>query len=122
MSTINEVMGRVDRLTPNAVEERDKARWLLELDGRIYAELTGKDDPETEPARSWPEDGDKELLAAPPYDNIYDLYLQAMIAANTAEYEVYNNVTVMFLNAYQQFAAWYRRGHMPEPTYIKGVV
>lgn len=37
--TINEVLERVSRLKPNAVEDRDVAFWLLRLDEQLFKEL-----------------------------------------------------------------------------------
>ena len=43
MPTINEVIERVSRIKPVVnVDDPDKARWLIELDGRIWLELIKK--------------------------------------------------------------------------------
>ena len=62
MPTISEVIERVSRSKPNVIEEKDKARWLLTLDGRVYEEVTKADEPDKLPVKSWPDDGDKPLL------------------------------------------------------------
>lgn len=116
MPSINEVMERVDRVTPNTIEQQDKARWLMELDGRVYAEVTQADAPNTLPPQSWPEDGDKPLLVEAPRDNIYDLYLIAMVQFYMREYSDYNNTVDQFTKAYNEFLAWYRRNHVPRQT------
>lgn len=121
MATMNEVMERVKRTKPNAIDEKDQARWLLQLDGRVYNEVTGQDE-DVQPAKSWPDDGDKELLAQSPYDGIYDLYLTAMICFALGEYSDYNNAAELFDQEFQAFRAWWRRGHVPQNTVpIKGV-
>lgn len=121
MPTINEVIGRVDRMKPNAIEEKDKARWLLELDGRTYAELTCADAPEVLPPEKWPEDGDKALLVAPPYDNMYDLYLTAMLEFSMGEYSAYNNTAALFDTAQKEYRAKYRREHIPKWSPVRNV-
>lgn len=113
-ATINEVMARVKRTKPSAIEEKDQSRWLVTLDGRVYEEVTKADEPGATPAKSWPEDGDKPLLAQSPYDSIYDLYLTAMICFALGEYSDYNNIAQQFERTFSDFRAWWRRGHTPK--------
>jgi hypothetical protein len=113
MPSINEVIERVKRTKPNTIEEKDQARWLLSLDGRIYEELTKTDFPDRLPVKNWPEDGSEELLAVSPYDGVYDLYLTAMICFALGEYKDYNNVADQFEKTLSDFKAWWRRNHVP---------
>ena len=113
MPTISEVIERVSRSKPNVIAEKDKARWLLTLDGRIYEEVTKADEPDKLPVKSWPEDGNKVLLVCSPYDGIYDLYLTAMICFTLGEYGDYNNVLDQFDRTFNEFRAWWRRNHVP---------
>lgn len=122
MATINEVMERVHRTKPNTIDEKDQARWLLTLDRRVYEEVTKADEPDRLPVKSWPEDGDKPLLADTPYDSIYDLYLTAMICFALGEYSDYNNIAEQFERTFNDFRAWWRRNHVPQQTArIRGV-
>lgn len=50
--TINKVIERVSRLKPNAVEDRDIASWILQLDGQLYHELKM---PEMVPISTYPD-------------------------------------------------------------------
>ena len=118
MPTINEVIKRVKRTKPNVIDEKDQSLWLLALDGRIYEEVTKADEPETLPVKSWPDDGDKPLLAKTPYDGIYDLYLTAMIFFTLREYADYNNVMDQFERTFKDFRAWWRRNHVPPSSHI----
>lgn len=113
MPSINEVMERVGRLKPNAIGEEEKARWLVELDGRTYQDLTKTDSPDREPVRAWPEEGDRELLIPAPYDRVYDLYLTAMIEFYMREYSNYNNTVALFNEAMEDYRARYRQEHLP---------
>ena len=51
MESINTVIERVRRTKPNAIEEKDQARWLLTLDGRVYEEVTRADEPDRLPCK-----------------------------------------------------------------------
>ena len=122
MATINEVIARVKRVKPNAIEDKDQARWLLTLDGRVYEEVIKADLPGNVPAKVWPDDANKPLLADSPYDIIYDLYLTAMICFALGEFNDYNNIAEQFEQNFQSFRAWWRRGHTPKQTaWIQGV-
>lgn len=122
MPTINEVINRVKRTKPNVIDEKDQSRWLIALDGRIYEEVIKADEPETLPVKSWPDDGDKPLLAETPYDGIYDLYLTAMLCFALGEYQDYNNIAEQFERTFNDFRAWWRRNHVPKQTaWIQGV-
>ena len=117
MPTINEVLERVERIKPVAsIDDQDKARWLIELDGRIWNEVIMKsthDTPPEEPPREWPEDGDKQLLVSYPYDRLYDLYLIAMLEFAIREFGNYNNSMAAFNDALDKFACHHRNTHMP---------
>lgn len=117
MPTINEVIERVERIKPVAnVDDQDKARWLIELDGRILREIIQKsvhDTPPDMPPAEWPEDGDKRLLVPSPYDRLYDLYLLAQIEFAIREFGNYNNSMAAFNSLLDIYACHQRNNHMP---------
>ena len=148
MATINQILERVSRLRPvQAAEDADLARWLLELEGRLWDELAGEsalprppEPPESQPegtgeegtvpstpltpawppaapARAWPADGDMPLLAPAPYDRLYDLWLTAQLEFALQEYAGYNNTISLFNEASQAFAAWFRRRFPGKPRH-----
>lgn len=121
MPSINNVIARVKELKPSPLRDEDMARYLMELDGRIYKELTAADHPEMTPPAAWPEDGDKQLLVQAPYDVLYDHYLTAMIEYWMREYGNYNNTVALFQQAYDEYRAWYRRTHRPEKRRVTGL-
>lgn len=114
--TINLAIEQVSRLAPGAVEDRDLAGWLLDLDGKLFRELHMPED--TERPQTWPEDGDKPLVAAPPYDGIYVLYAQLKTEFCRQDYEQYNNTAAAYNDAMNEFRKAYRREHPPEPRCI----
>lgn len=109
MPYISEVIERVDRAAENAWTEEEKVRWLMELDGKLLLEVAEGDAP---PAL-WPEDGEKALLVPPPYDNLYDLYLFAMMDFHNREWDQYANSSAMFEAAAGEWRRAYRREHLP---------
>jgi hypothetical protein len=116
--TIQEAITSVDSLKPNVYEERSKVKWLNNLDlsvkievldthegSEAYAEFSGytEDTPKT-----------TELIVPAPYDELYILYLEAMIDAYNNEYDRYNESMMRFQAKYADFADYYNRTHTPK--------
>lgn len=114
--TINKVIETLFRLKPNAVQDQDVADWLINLDGRLFTELKMPED--TVRPHTWPEDGDVELTAPAPYDELYLYYAIAMVEFIQRNYGDYNNSMDMYNNAYYDWRRQYRRTHAPEPVYF----
>lgn len=123
MATINEVIERVGRTKPNALDDRDKARWLIQLDGRLFAEMVSFDNPNAEVVKEYPDDGDKELLASGPYEDLYDYYLTAMVALAMRESADYGNNIELFNTRMTEFQSNWRRDHQPfRKKVLRGVM
>lgn len=111
MASINEVIERVDRLVQNPWSEEEKARWLLELEGRLWREAgQGRGEP---PPAAWPQDGDMPLLVPAPYDGLYDLHLQAMMDYYAQEYDHYAVSRTMAEAALTRWRTAHRRATLP---------
>lgn len=119
MPSINEVLERVQRARPDAVDDREKAQWLIELDGQIYNDLTKEGAPDGKPPEAYPKDGDKDLLVPSPYDRLYDWYVMAMVEFLMRDYEEYQNSYAVFNQAMNEFKAHYRRTHVPKAAAVR---
>jgi len=97
---------QADELRPNTLSDETKAGYLYKLEAEI-AEMMGVDIPEN----VWPEDA--EMLMPAPHDDIYHLYLCAMIDSANQETNLYANDMQMANAAIQDAKAWYRRHNMP---------
>lgn len=122
--TIAEAIDLTDKLTPNAYEETDKVRWLLEIDMLIYNDLVATH--EGAESVSKPEytadDISAVLLAPEPYaEDIYVNFLQAKIAQQNSEDAKYNKAVLFYNDGYTRFAKAYNAAHRPQPqgTYFK---
>lgn len=104
---LKEAMTKADALRPNMISDDQKAAWIYELEGKI-AEMMDVLTPEN----AFP--GDAQLLTPPPYDNIYELYLAAMIDYYHEESALYANDMAMFNTALAEARAWWRREHRPK--------
>lgn len=89
-------------LRPNDVPDEMKARWAFALEADI-AEMYQVYPPEN----TWPHD--TELLAYPPYDDVYTLFLCAQIDNANEEVQLYANDSAIANNRLAEFKAAFRR-------------
>jgi hypothetical protein len=108
MMTMAKVVEFVDRVKPNVYTAEDKYRWISTLEGMVAREVMQKSVPEY-----FPGDEDTPLLVDHPFDDLYGLYVCAMIDFYNREYDNYNNATLMFKQRYDQYKAWYIKNHAP---------
>ena len=119
---IREAIERIDSQKHNVYSQNDKIAWLSRLDflvktliidaheGAETVEFTGYND------RT---DMETELLVPAPFDEVYLRWLEAQMDYASGEYDKYNNAMLMYQTAYDGFANYYRRTHMPKTTAIK---
>ena len=107
MVTMNKVIEMVDRTNPNVYTEEDKYEWLKTVDGLVAHEVLQTEAPDYE----LPRDADSPLLVPNPYDDMYLMYVSAMIYLHNREYDHYNNAVLVFQQRYEQFKAWYIQQH-----------
>lgn len=101
--TMNSVIEYVDGVKPNVYTDEDKYRWINTLEGMLSAEVYG----DKEPLRyEIPADADKPLRVGHPYEEIYALYVMAMIDFHNREYGNYNNTMTMFQARLEQLKAF----------------
>ena len=106
--TVNECLEMVESLSPAAVETEIRLRWLSELEGTIRVELLG----EAVQAQTLltADDGDVQLIASHPYDQMYWMYLLAMLFCASGEVARYENAAALFNAAYMGYAKLIKRG------------
>ena len=107
MATLKEIIERVEREKPDAFQSDVKARWLAELEGKIALDCFAMSHVEAKALRySWPKDEKKELLISFPNEEIYVLYLEAMIDFHNGEPDRYQNAMERFNQAFLGFKQW----------------
>ena len=111
MKTVNKVIEYVDKVKPNAYGEEEKFRWLSELDGMVRRLVMQE---EEAPEDRYPDDGDTELLVPYPFNEVYPLYMMAMIDLNNKEYTAYNNSVLVFNSKFEEYKKAYIREHLPK--------
>lgn len=113
--TINEVIKLVDSLKKgNRFSEKEKIRWLSELDGIIKSEtINTHEGAESVQFSGYDEetDGDTQLLVSEPYCDIYIYFLCAKIDLYSGDTDRYNNDMTLYNDAKKRFTDWYNRTH-----------
>lgn len=119
---IIEAINRIDSLKHNTYSNNEKVAWLSRLDSMVKrliidtheggdaVDFTGYDDSQ---------DLNVEMLVPAPFDEIYLRWLEAQIDYANGEYDKYNNSILMYQAAYDAYANYYNRNHMPKGTAIK---
>lgn len=117
MTKAGEVIERVNTSKPdNAVDDELKFEWINRLEKIIYDKVFSKAEdtnfPYTE--KVWKTDLEADLLIPEPYTEMYLYYIFAKMDFNNGEIGGYNNNMSIYNDLYDDFAAWYRRNHMPK--------
>ena len=112
-----DVITAIDQLKPNDFTRSEKLGWLGRLEQMIRQEIIIPHGGAADDGADFNED--TELLAQTPYDDIYELWLEAQIDRQYSEIAKYNNSITAFNAAYQTFANWYNRTHMPLGQAVK---
>lgn len=111
--TYQALIDRADALRPNPFKNSEKLRWLLELDGKISADIFNNPDFEIPEI---PELSEAQAKASVPavtqftplleerHADIYLFYLCAMIDFFSRSYGEYNNSITLFNSAYDKMA------------------
>lgn len=119
--TINEAIAMVDKLKPNQYDEAQKIAWLSQLDGKIFLELLKTHEGSAIDSFTGYEsdvDTGTELLVGFPFaQDVYNYYLQSMIDRENGEIAKFNQSAPLFNEAYQAYAGWYNRNHVPLPKH-----
>lgn len=105
--TPNQVIEYVDEILPNVYSEEKKYEWMKWVDGRVATEVLQVEAPDYD----LPDFADSDLLVEHPYDEIYHLYVMAMIHFYNREYDDYNNVVLAFREKFDAYKEWHIRTH-----------
>ena len=115
--TINEAITQIDSLKVNTYTPADKIGWLSRADNMIKKNIIDTHEGgEAVQFAGYTEETDPEtvLLVPEPYDELYIRYLETQIDYTNGEYAKYNNSILMFNAAYEAYASYYNRNHMPK--------
>ena len=113
---IIDAISRADALFFNTFSNLDKIAWLSKADWMIKRHIIDTHEGgEALEFKGYNADTDPEteLLAPPPYDEMYLPWLQAQMELALKETENYNASILTFNTEYEAFENYYNRNHMP---------
>lgn len=119
---IIEAITTIDSLKHNTYSTEDKIRWLSRLDSMVKRLIIDTHEgAEDVTFDGYHADTDPEtvLLVPEPFDEVYLRWLEAQIDYANGEYGKYNNSILMYQTAYEGYANYYNRNHMPKGQKIK---
>ena len=101
--TAAQVLSRVDSTVPNHFTPQEKLRWLGQAEGLVRREIFGERQElpalqETSP-----------LAAEPPYDSLYERYVEAQIFYAGDEMDRYNNAAALWNVTYLAYKDYVNR-------------
>lgn len=121
--TLQRVLDKTDELKSSDMSRDTRIEFINEVEGKIHAEIimvnahlaSAEECPvySTEMENETLEDTETELLVPAPWDMIYVYWLMCQIDLQNREMESYNNDRALYENAWEEFANYWRRTHMP---------
>ena len=112
--TINDVLAEIDEVKPSQYDASLLIKWISKIEGQIVNEIINTHEGGMMEFNGYTENDSAETLIVPDaYADLYKYYLYAMIDYANGETDRYANSMIMFNSAYQDFAAYYNRNHMP---------
>ena len=113
---VAEIITNVDQLRQNDYDLEQKTRWLSEVEGTIIDDIHNMAEGNDEDFKGYlyELDSEKETKLPDRFTDIYIHYIKAKIEFYDGETEQYNNEVAAYQAAYDQYAAWHRRNHMPK--------
>lgn len=112
---IREAIDRIDSLKHNTYTNGEKIEWLNRLDGMIKRMIidTHEGGEDIQYKTYTENDMAQDLLISDPFDEMYIRWLECQIDYYNGEINRYNNSKEMFQVAYDSYANYYNRTHMP---------
>lgn len=103
--TIGKCIDIAESISPYKLKREVIVRWISELEGKIAAELFEKNPATLEEYGDDAED--HTVLAVPfPYDQVYWMYLVAMLDLSFGDNSRYGNSAGVFNSAFESYAKW----------------
>lgn len=115
--TLAGLLAMVDEIRPNEYSTEIKTMWANEIEQMVYRNVLSRclfppDQPEQ---LNYAENPEQVLVVPDEFGDVYTGYLYTKIDFANGEIERYNNDAMMFGAAFDEYAKWYRRTHLPHP-------
>lgn len=101
--TAAQVLSRVDGTVPNHFTPQEKLRWLAQAEGMVRREILGQTGELPRLEENSP------LSAQPPYESLYERYVEAQIFYAGSEMDRYNNAAALWNGTYLAYKDYVNR-------------
>ncbi len=102
--TITEIIEKAKDKVPTILNDKVLMEYINELEHKFYMDVLKQE----EDIPIYTEYDDTPSIN-PPYNKCYYLYVAAMIAFDQQEYDIYNNIMIMFNNEWESCKEYYIR-------------
>lgn len=115
--TLADLIAYVDQIRPNAFDKDQETGWVNEIEHKVYDQVINKavgtvtSDPTP---YFYDQDAETTLLVEDAHKAVYVTYLLAQMDYTNMELDRYNADAAMHQAAWQEYAAEYRRNHLPK--------
>ena len=116
---INEMIERVNTLIPNQFEDEQLVYWVNIIEASIQRDFFGHERAQQIYQYRLEDDRETELMAPPPYDDLYVNYVAARVAYTNQETEQYNNFNELFSGMYEKYKQDFTRVQENKELYVK---
>ena len=115
--TLAELIAYVDQIRPNAFDKDMETGWVNEIEHKVYDQVINKavGNTITDPTPYiYDQNAETVLLADDAHKDVYVTYVLAQMDYANMELDRYNADAAMHQAAWQEYAAEYRRNHLPK--------
>lgn len=115
--TLAELIAYVDKIRPNAYDKDVMTGWVNEIEHKVYEEVVSRAVDCTGSfygPYQYDLDAERTLLVDDAHKDVYTTYILAQMDYANMELDRYNADTAMHQAAWDDFAAEYRRNHLPK--------
>ena len=116
--TVKNAIAFADGIRPNAFQTGMKLDWLNRMEHEVASSVMGIALPSIEAYTE--ESMDYELIVPMPFDDLYALYLIAMIDMANGEYTKYQNSYEVYNQRYREFVCWFAATYNPANQWRSG--
>ena len=114
--TLAELIAYVDQIRPNAFDKDVETGWVNEIERKVYDQVVSRavDADDFYGPYTYDEDAERTLLVDDAHKGVYVYYLLAQMDYTNMEIDRYDADVSMYQAAWDDFAAEYRRNHLPK--------
>lgn len=114
--TLAELIAYVDQIRPNAFDKDVETGWVTEIEHKVYDQVVSRavDAGDFYGPYTYDKDAERTLLVDDAHKGVYVYYLLAQMDYTNMEIDRYNADVSMYQAAWDDFAAEYRRNHLPK--------